>query len=528
MSDEVLTDSGQDQQPTDEVPPVPTAEELVEPSASDSSVPAPGPAADDSSVTKAGEAAVPAPPQQPDIQSAQEIAEGAEPTPAVAPTPVLDVTGRVGGDVNEDKTDQLSWSARSDVGLVRSHNEDAFLVRAPLFAVCDGMGGHAAGEVASSIAVHTIAEQTPISGVTDTDLGAAIESANAAIIEGADAGVGKPGMGCTASAVMIDKNHIIIGHVGDSRVYLLNQGKLVRITHDHSFVEELVDAGEITADEARVHPSRSIITRALGNDPDMYADHFTLEITKGDRIIICSDGLSSMITDSHIEDIACTTPTPKQCTDRLVGAALAAGGHDNVTVVTIDILDDGLEEERRRAHRAKVMRWVGVIMGILLASGLLGYLFVSNAWYVGDNLGTVAIYRGIPGRLMGMRLSHIDETTSVETSDLPESTQKLLQEGIPAASSEAAREIVEAYRDQIEEEKTKALETADNAQQAPQEDETSAADANSSNDSETGAAEQNTAEPSAATSGAPETSQAKPAHSTTTQSPRPIKGVSGR
>ena len=197
----------------------------------------------------------------------------------------MSVENRTDSDTATGSTRTLQWGARSDVGLVRGHNEDAFLVKAPLFAVCDGMGGHAAGEVASGIAVKTIAERAP-EHADEILLGVAVEAANAAVLEGALNGTGKPGMGCTASCVLIEQNRMSVAHVGDSRVYLLHAGTLVRITHDHSYVEELVDAGEITADEARIHPSRSIITRALGSDPDMYADHFTLDVQEGDRIII--------------------------------------------------------------------------------------------------------------------------------------------------------------------------------------------------------------------------------------------------
>ena len=186
--------------------------------------------------------------------------------PANAPGRVaVPVEGREGSDAASGSNAFISWGARSDVGLVRGHNEDSFLLRTPLFAVCDGMGGHAAGEVASSIAVETIGEKAPATA-DDVQLGAAVEAANVAVIKGAEEGRGKPGMGCTASAVIIEGNKMSVAHVGDSRVYLLHHGTLVRITHDHSFVEELVDAGEITADEARVHPSRSVITRALGSD----------------------------------------------------------------------------------------------------------------------------------------------------------------------------------------------------------------------------------------------------------------------
>ena len=211
----------------------------------------------------------------------------------------IPVEGRAGADAVSGANEFISWGARSDVGLVRGHNEDSFLLRAPLFVVSDGMGGHAAGEIASSVAVETRGERAP-GTADDVLLGAAVEAANLAVIRGAEEGIGKPGMGCTATAALIEKNKMAVAHVGDSRIYVLRHGTLVRVTHDHSYVEELVDSGQITADEARTHPSRSIITRALGSDPDMYADHFSLEVNNGDRIILCSDGLSSMISDSEL------------------------------------------------------------------------------------------------------------------------------------------------------------------------------------------------------------------------------------
>ena len=173
----------------------------------------------------------------------------------------LSISAREGSDTKSGSSVSLAWGARTDVGLLREHNEDSFLVKPPLFAVCDGMGGHAAGEVASSIAVETISAHMP-EHADDVLLGTAVETANAAVIEGAVQGVGKPGMGCTASCALVEKGKMAIAHVGDSRIYLLHQGMLVRLTHDHSYVEELVDAGEITADEARLHPSRSVITCA--------------------------------------------------------------------------------------------------------------------------------------------------------------------------------------------------------------------------------------------------------------------------
>lgn len=375
---------------------------------------------------------------------------------------VIPVENREGTDSRRGASGMLAWGARTDIGLVRSHNEDSFLVQAPVFAVCDGMGGHAAGEVASSIAVETIAANAPLHA-DDVLLGAAVEAANAKVIEGAKTGKGKPGMGCTASCILVEKNKVAIAHVGDSRIYLLHAGALVRLTHDHSYVEELVDAGEITADEARVHPSRSIITRALGNDPDMYADHFTLEVTTGDRIIICSDGLSSMVEDSEIEDIAVSCVDPQTAADNLVSAALAGGGHDNVTVVVVDVLDDGSSEARRTYRR----RWLfGALLAIVVLLALVTgsmALYVRSSWYLGNNNGTVGIYSGVNQSVFGVHLGHLVDTSSVQVSDLPAAIQQSLKKGVAVDSEQAALDTVESYRDQIDTDKTDAAITADKA-----------------------------------------------------------------
>lgn len=372
----------------------------------------------------------------------------------------IPVENREGAETRIGHTERLSWGARTDIGLVRSHNEDSFLVQPPLFAVCDGMGGHAAGEVASSIAVQTIGAQAPIHA-DDILLGAAVEAANAAVIEGAATGKGKPGMGCTASCVLIENNKMAIAHVGDSRIYLLHHGTLVRLTHDHSYVEELVDAGEITADEARVHPSRSIITRALGSDPDMYADHFTLDVSVGDRLIVCSDGLSSMVEDSGIEAIAVSSVTPQSAADNLTSAALSAGGHDNITVIVVDVSDDGAIEAHR-TMRKRLIRRLLIFGGCILAAMVaVGLVFVNSSWYLANNEGTVGIYQGITGSFMGIPLSHLEETTSVQISDLPDATQQSLVGGLRMGSEEEAKRTVESYRDQIDADKSSAAVTAD-------------------------------------------------------------------
>ena len=377
--------------------------------------------------------------------------------------PAFDLDSRPCAGLEMGADTRLSWAGRTDVGLVRGHNEDSYLVRNPLFGVCDGMGGHAAGEVASAIAVRTIASHAP-EHADDMLLGAAVEAANEAVIQGAANGEGKPGMGCTATCCVIEGTKMAIAHVGDSRIYLLRAGTLVRLTHDHSYVEELVDAGEITADEARVHPSRSIITRALGSDPDMYADHFSLDVERGDRIILCSDGLSSMVPDAQIELLSVSSATPIDCTDQLVAAALEAGGHDNVSVIVVDVVSDGREEARRLARRRAVLGWLAVLLGLTVVLSIALGFFIRSSWYIGADGGRVGIYQGIHSSAFGIPLSSLEESTQVSIADLPESTQHQLAAGIPVASRDDALTTVQAYQTQIEEARAKAQKAADDAQ----------------------------------------------------------------
>ena len=395
--------------------------------------------------------------------SSEELNNTSAQEPANAPGRAeMAVEGRAGADVVQGVSATLAWGSRSDVGLVRRHNEDSFLVQAPLFAVCDGMGGHAAGEVASSIAVSTIAEKAP-AGADDVLLGVAVEAANAAVMLGAEQGVGKPGMGCTASCCLIEEGKMAIAHVGDSRIYLLRHGSLVRVTHDHSYVEELVDSGQITADEARTHPSRSIITRALGSDPDMYADHFSLEVSNGDRVILCSDGLSSMIADSEIEALAVSSATPQQAADNLVAAALTAGGLDNVTVVVVDVVDDGTAEKSRRRLAKRAIGVTATLVGVLLATILVCLAFVRGEWYLSVNGDTVGIYQGINASVLGIPLGNLVETSAVAVADLPASVQDQLEQGIRVANEQAGRDTLDAYRAQIDADKTAAASVADEA-----------------------------------------------------------------
>ena len=253
---------------------------------------------------------------------------------------------------------RLSWAAASDKGRRRSTNEDSHCARPDLglFLVADGMGGHVAGEVASRLAVDTIEgfiQQTKAANPDDTwpfpfdtnisveanRLMAAFRLANRAIASKMSAAQGLRGMATTASAVLIDGNLAWVGHVGDSRVYLFRGGQLERMTTDHSWVEEQVQAGALTPTAARQHPWRNVVTRALsgGEDPDIDVKEYSLEV--GDRVLICSDGLSTVTSDERIgELLGQPVPLAEVC-QSLVDAANEGGGPDNITTLVLQVDD---------------------------------------------------------------------------------------------------------------------------------------------------------------------------------------------
>lgn len=345
-------------------------------------------------------------------------------------------------------TGSLAWGSRSDIGCIRSHNEDSFLIRFPLFAVADGMGGHEAGEIASTIAVSTLATTAPASPDHES-LGKALESANEAIIQAAGCGLGKPGMGTTCTAAVIDGDRMAIAHVGDSRCYLLHAGQLVRITHDHSFVEELVAAGQITPEEARVHPNRSVITRALGSDPAMRADSFTINVVRGDRILLCTDGLNSMVPDALIEESMVSTPTPQSCADSLVELALSRGGYDNISCIVIDIKDDGTLARAMRLRIRNILLGLCALAGVLLAILLGVYGYAQHTWYLADSNGYVTLNRGLPGDWGILPFNEVIEVTEIESSKLSGAVEARLTQGIMFGSEEEARKVIGSYRNLI-------------------------------------------------------------------------------
>ena len=246
------------------------------------------------------------------------------------------------------------YAAATDVGLVRSNNEDAYLTAPPLFAVADGMGGHRAGEVASAGAIRTLQKEAG----HDTDsLVAAVQSANRAVHAEAAANPDLAGMGTTITAMMTTNDAAQIVHVGDSRAYLLRDGRLRRLTQDHTVVDRLAREGKIPAEEADRHPQRSVLERALGVGPEVDVDVQLLDVRPGDRLLLCTDGLTSMLNDEEIREILLTEKDPEAAARALIDAALAAGGKDNVTAVIVDFprRDVGGSDPSRTAEQPAVV-----------------------------------------------------------------------------------------------------------------------------------------------------------------------------
>jgi protein phosphatase len=257
---------------------------------------------------------------------------------------------------------RFSCGAATDVGLVRTVNEDGYLVTESLFAVADGMGGHRAGDVASSEALEVL--RTAVLLPTLEDLVAAVEAANHIVYEKSISDPELSGMGTTLCAVALlergegDPERCGVVNVGDSRVYLYS-GELHQISEDHSLVESMVRSGQLTPAEAAIHPGRNVLTRALGVEPDVLVDSWAVEIEPGDRFLLCSDGLVNEVPDDEIGEVLAQQPDPQAAADELIRLALEAGGHDNITVIVLDVVDNNGGAPHRRVLADRVARFSG-------------------------------------------------------------------------------------------------------------------------------------------------------------------------
>jgi serine/threonine protein phosphatase PrpC len=325
----------------------------------------------------------------------------------------------------------------TDTGLTRGSNEDGLLVEPPLYAVADGMGGHRAGEIASRVALEELLATAP-ARFDAKALGRAVRAANRGVIAAAEKSRTRTGMGTTITAAMVDGARIAVAHVGDSRAYLLHDGQLERLTDDHSMVGDLIRQGSLTEEEARFHPQRSVITRALGSDPNMLADVFDVEGSPGDRLLLTTDGLTSMLADDYICEILAAEKDPERATRTLVDAANRAGGYDNITVVVVDLTATPANEYAPRrgstASSRKIaarLLWVVAAAALIAATMYGAYSYARSRAYLIDEGGVVTVYRGVPGSFAGMSLHWRLRTTSIQVDRLELPVASRLRLGIP-------------------------------------------------------------------------------------------------
>jgi serine/threonine protein phosphatase PrpC len=361
----------------------------------------------------------------------------------------------------------------TDVGRVRQGNEDSYLLQDPVYAVADGMGGHIAGDVASATAVDVIAEGLRAAAPSDgAALAELVSRANEAIWEKARSDPRLRGMGTTCTLLLVDGAVAHIAHVGDSRAYLLRDGSLRQLTEDHTLVERMVREGRLSAEEAVNHPQRSIITRALGVDARVQVDVLREQLREGDRILLTSDGLTSMVDPADIEGVLRDQDDPQSAAERLVEMANAAGGEDNVTVLVLDVTEDGapappppaparhdtrpgadpqVEPSRRRWIRPLVKTLV-VAVAVAAAAVFAARWALSNSWYVGTSEdGVVTIYQGIPEEIAGWTFAEVERETDIVEEDVPEAFRDDLEEGKKVGSLEEAETYVGNIEERIEE-----------------------------------------------------------------------------
>jgi PPM family protein phosphatase len=349
---------------------------------------------------------------------------------------------------------------KTDTGRQRHANEDSYYARAPMFAVADGMGGAQAGEVASRIAAGAF-EHGRVSDDASAEgqLEEIAQKANREIHKLAQEDSSRAGMGTTLTAALLRDDEVALGHVGDSRAYVLRNGKLKRLTKDHSLVEELRRQGRLTEEQAEEHPQRSIITRALGPEPSVNVDTMTFPAREGDVFLLCSDGLTTMVSDEEIREILVRSKTLRGAVNRLVDAANRGGGRDNITAVAFRVAgadakegeegatliartaeQAGLTGERVRAatdrlrgqgpmparsRRRRALRWAALLGVIVLVVGG-AVLFARSIYFLGtDDAGNVALYRGLPYQLpFGISLYSKQHSIPVQEGALSEDRQR--------------------------------------------------------------------------------------------------------
>jgi PPM family protein phosphatase len=387
--------------------------------------------------------------------------------------------------------------AATDTGRQRRANEDSLLARAPLFVVADGMGGAQAGEVASKLAVEAFQQGLGDSSEPQAAMAELARAANARIYRHSHSNVEQAGMGTTLTAVYVGEHEVSIAHVGDSRAYCLRDGQLLRLTDDHSLVDELLRQGRLTPEEAVEHPQRSVITRALGPEVAVDVDTRSFRARPGDIFLLCSDGLTTMVSEDELADVLRAHPRLRDAGEALIATANDAGGRDNITVVLLRLEDvqpgtaapeqspgpalqtaaadplatlthtatgagqtsadlpDAPVVARRRprgpsvngaspARRRARLRRAGALALVLLTLGLFGsaaYLALQSVYFIGtNNRGLVTVFQGVPFRLganLGLYSSYYVSGVSASTLT-PERRRTLLDHSLRSEGNAAA------------------------------------------------------------------------------------------
>ncbi len=388
----------------------------------------------------------------------------------------------------------LRFEAHSEVGRVRKNNQDAGYASPTMLMVADGMGGAAAGDLASAVAatVAANADQRLQGEEMLANMRGVVDDVNTQLSQLVSRDLTLDGMGTTFCGAMFDGNQFAITHVGDSRCYLLRDGELTQLTHDHSWVQQLIDEGRLTPKQAETHPHRSLIIRVLNGQKGVVPDCELVDAAIGDRIMFCSDGLSGLISDTEIREALAEDDLTVAITT-MAAAANHAGGHDNITVVLADVVeqDDSLdaatpqlvgsaterkipdlsapvsppkaprpsappehagEEVARYAPEVTSRRWPGIIGGALalllvIGGGAWGVVaYGTSRYYLAEANGSVAIYNGLPGSLLGWELNVLTERTDIAITDLPRFYQRAVTNTIATSNLNGAHESLEELR----------------------------------------------------------------------------------
>ncbi|GII56167.1 serine/threonine protein phosphatase [Planotetraspora thailandica] len=397
----------------------------------------------------------------------------------------------------------LRYAARSDVGLLREGNEDSAYASGRLLAVADGMGGHAHGEVASSVAIAAMSslDKDAFGGDLLSEIEAAVRDANHQLHAMVARDPSLKGMGTTLTAMLWNGPRFALIHVGDSRAYLLRNGELYQITHDHTLVQSLVDDGRITQEEAANHPQRSILLRALDGSGEVDPDLQDREAQVGDRYLLCSDGLSAVVSAETLHHTLSTVEDPEEVVRQLIDLANRGGGPDNITCVLADVIevddaqvpvsaaavvgaagsgrgrsappdtpagratvvtapqpvivDDHLDDEplpeARASGRRKRRTWplvtslIVVAAAVLGGGGYFGYKWTQDQFYIGVHGGELVVFRGVDAQLGPLSLNEVAYTDHVKLSSLPAVQQDQINSGIPVNTLEAGITTLKSF-----------------------------------------------------------------------------------